>query len=86
MKINKKITSALGMPKEVTLNYPKITVLGEESAVVENHKGLIELSQTLIRLNTGMYLLKITGENLDIKRITDDEVEITGKITGIIMS
>jgi len=33
-----------------------------------------------------MYLLKITGENLDIKRITDDEVEITGKITGIIMS
>ena len=86
MKINKKITSILDMPKEVTLNYPKITVLGEESVVVENHKGLIELSQTVIRLNTTMYLLKITGENLDIKSITGDDIEIVGKIPGIIMS
>lgn len=86
MRINKKLTSILDMPKEVTLNYPKITVLGEESVTVENHKGLIELSQTLIRLNTPMYLLKITGENLDIKSITGDDVEITGKITGIIMT
>ena len=86
MKIYKKISDILDMPKEVTLNYPKITVLGEESVVVENHKGLIELSQTAIRLNTSMYLLKITGENLDIKSITGDDVEIIGKITGIIMS
>lgn len=86
MKINKKLTSILDMPKEVTLNYPKVTVLGEESVCVENHKGLIELSQTVIRLNTSMYLLKITGENLDIKSITGDDIEITGKITGIIMS
>ena len=86
MKLNKKITNILDMPKEVTLNYPKITVMGEESVCVENHKGLIELSQTVIRLNTSMYLLKITGENLDIKSITGDDIEISGKITGIIMS
>ena len=86
MKINKRITDILDMPKEVTLNYPKITVLGEESVCIENHKGLIELSQSVIRLNTSMYLLKITGENLDIKSITGEDMEITGKITGIIMS
>ena len=86
MKIYKKISDILDMPKEVTLNYPKITVLGEESVEVENHKGLLELSQSVIRLNTSMYLLKITGENLDIKSITGDDVEIIGKITGIIMS
>lgn len=86
MKINRKITDILDMPKEVTLNYPKITLLGEESVVVENHKGLVELSQTSIRLNTSMYLLKITGENLDIKSITSEDIEIIGKITGIIMS
>ena len=86
MKINKMISDALDMPKEVTLNYPKITLLGEESVCVENHKGLLELSRTVIRLNTTMYLLKITGENLDIKSITGDDIEIIGKITGIIMS
>lgn len=86
MKINKKITDILDMPKEVTLNYPKVTLLGEESVVVENHKGLVELSQTVIRLNTSMYLIKITGENLDIKSITGEDIEIIGKITGIIMS
>lgn len=86
MKINKRVTAVLDLPKEVTLDYPKITVMGDESIVVENHKGLIELSQTVIRLNTKLYLLKICGENLDIKNISEDEIEIVGKITGIIMS
>jgi len=86
MKINKKITSALDMPKEVMLDYPKITIMGEESIVVENHKGLIELSQTVIRLNTKIYIIKISGENLDIKSISQDDIEIEGKITGVIMS
>ena len=86
MKINKKITSILDMPKEVMLDYPKITVMGEESVIVENHTGLIELSQTVIRLNTKLYLLKISGENLDIKSISQDDMEIVGKITGVTMS
>lgn len=86
MKINKNFIPIFDMPKEVMLNYPKITVVGEERVVVENHKGLIELSQTVIRLNTSMYLLKITGENLDIKSITGEDIEVIGKITGIIMS
>lgn len=86
MRINKKITAVLDLPQEVTLDYPKIIVTGDESIIVENHKGLIELSQTVIRLNTKIYILKITGENLDIKSISEEEIEITGRITGIIMS
>ncbi|MBQ2897302.1 MAG: sporulation protein YqfC [Clostridia bacterium] len=86
MRINKKITSMLDLPKEVTLDYPKITIIGDESIVVENHKGLIELSQTVIRLNTKIFILKICGENLDIKSISEDEIEIVGRITGTIMS
>lgn len=86
MKINKKLTSALDMPQEVMLDYPRITIVGEESVVIENHTGLIELSQTIIRLNTKQYLLKISGENLDIKSISQDDIEIAGKITGVTMS
>ncbi len=86
MKIYKKITNALELPKEVTLDYPKITLMGDESLTVENHKGLIEFSQTVIRLNTKIYILKVSGENLDIKNISEDEIEIFGRITALTMS
>ena len=86
MKIYKKITNALDLPKEVTLDYPKITLMGDEGLTVENHKGLIEFSQTVIRLNTKIYILKVSGENLDIKNISEDEIEIFGRITALTMS
>ena len=86
MGLNKRITSALNLPKEVTLDYPKITVIGEESVIIENHKGILEFSEDIIKLNTKLYILKIEGQKLNIRFITNDEMEIVGKRTGIVMS
>ena len=68
-KIREKISNTFELPKE------QITV--------ENHKGIVEYSEELIRINTGSGIMKLCGRRLAIKTILQEEITITGEITGI---
>ncbi len=85
MGIKEKLAEKSGLPKEIVLNYPKLTLIGENELDVENYKGIIEYSQDKIRLNTFLYVLKIEGEGLELKYVTDECISIKGKITAILM-
>lgn len=81
--LREKVAEAVELPKEVMLAMPKITVLAGKEAAVENYKGVIELSRERIRLYTGAGILCLTGENLDIAAITDEDIAIQGAIGKI---
>ncbi len=81
--IREKVADAMELPKEIALSMPKITVLAGKEASVENYKGVIELSREKIRLYTAAGILNLTGENLDISAITDEDVTIQGIISKI---
>lgn len=83
MKIKEKLARNAGLPKEIVLNYPKLVLIGENELDIENYKGVIEYSDTLIRLNTYLYILRIDGENLEITSITNDFISVSGKIKSI---
>lgn len=74
---------ALDLPKDVVLNLPKITVIGETDVVVENFCGVLEYTADCIRLNLRQSILTVRGSGLDIRSITDEDVGITGRITAI---
>lgn len=82
-KIKEKITEALELPKEILLNISKMTIIGNQELVIENYKGVVEYSSTLIRINTGNSLLKITGRNLNIKEISSEDIKITGRFGSL---
>lgn len=84
MKIKEKLSDALDMPKDVTMNYPRMTVTGKENLYLENFRGIVEFSSDLIRLNTQTHMLKITGRNLYIKQMTGDDIEVCGELFSII--
>jgi len=85
MGVKEKLAEKSGLPKEIILNYPKLVLVGEQELEIENYKGIVEYSDTLIRLNTFLYVLKIEGENLCINLVTADYISIRGKIKGIQM-
>lgn len=82
-KIKKSISDALELPKDITLDIPKVTFLGTESVSVENHKGMISYSDNQIRINTVCGILIISGQRLSIKSIVQEEIIITGKIISV---
>ena len=61
----------------------KIIIIGTGQVTVENHKGIIEYSEELIRINTGSSVMKLCGKHLSIKTILQEEITITGEITNI---
>lgn len=83
MAFKEKLTEKTGLPKEIVLDYPKITLTGENQLEVENYKGIIEYSETKIRLNTFLYILIIEGNGLCFEHITGSFVSVRGKITNI---
>lgn len=83
MKLRETISDALELPKDTFLNLPRIILTGSREVYIENYKGIIEYTDTLMRLNTGARLLKITGTGLGIVSIGADDITVGGEISSV---
>lgn len=81
--IKERLTETLELPKEIILDVPRITVIGNIDIIIENYKGVFEYSDNRIRINTIQGIIKIEGLGLQIKEIVSEEVSINGKIHKI---
>ncbi len=79
-EIKKSIADILELPQDIMLDLPKITMIGNLQIYVENHKGIIEYSSTRVRIFTKCGVLRITGKNLLLKRIVQEEIVLVGEI------
>lgn len=80
VKLKEKVTEILELPKEVVLNVPRMTLVGNGNLVIENYKGIIEYDDKRVRINTGVGIVKIIGDRLVIKEITSEDIMIDGEI------
>ena len=83
-KIRKKLNSLIDLPSEVIFNTPKITLDSNEKVWIENFKGLIEFTDTFVRVNTSLYTVIVEGKSLSINYMTKEEICIFGLIKNII--
>lgn len=78
-----RITEASGMPKDVILGVPLVTVIGQNETCIENYRGILEYTDKLIRIQTKLGKIHVLGTNLQIERYTNDEMKIIGHISII---
>lgn len=77
------ISEKLDLPKDVILNLPKITILGNTEITIENHKGIILFEKNIIKINTKVKVVNIEGDNFEILYIADATITISGKFKSI---
>ncbi len=82
-RMKENISDALEIPKDILLDLPKITFIGNLQVNIENHKGIIEYATDNIRVKIKDGILKVTGVDLTIKTIISEEIIISGKIASI---
>lgn len=82
MNLN-KVNEILDLPMEVGTNIPKITMTGFNEIIIENYKGIIEYEEFFIRISTYIGNININGFELKLNQMTDESVNITGKIENI---
>lgn len=78
-----KLERFLEIPKEISSNESKITIMGFNEMLIENYKGILEYQDFFIRLKTYTGIININGFNLNLNEMTSDDVMITGKIESI---
>ena len=82
-KNKNRFEGILEMPKEIYTNFPKLTVVGFEEMIIENYKSILEYEEFFVRINTYIGVININGFNLNLEKMTNDDIKITGKIESI---
>lgn len=77
------ISEILELPKDIIMDLPKVTIIGNIQIYISNHKGIIEYSLNTIRINTNNGVIKIIGEDLHIRTIMSEEIIVVGYIEKI---
>lgn len=82
-KVKKRMADAFDLPPDIVLGLPKITLIGRIQLYIENHKGitLYEKEKIRIRVNDGDIV--ITGNDLNLRTVYNDDIFIEGVIASI---
>lgn len=75
-----KFGEMLDMPVDIVKDCYRMTVIGNESILLENHRGIMEYEENVIRFNNNV---NVFGSDLKIEEITDDDILIAGSIKNI---
>ncbi len=76
--MKEQITNSLGLPKDIMLHSSILTITGRNEAFVENYRGIIEYTDTVLKLQTKTCKIRITGKNIVIDYFTNDDMKIKG--------
>ena len=77
------LQNAFDLPTGALAGFPQIALSGNREAVVEGCTGVLEYSDTRIRLGFGKMMLQFTGRNLQIRCMSGENVIVDGFFTGI---
>ena len=72
------LSEKFDLPKDVTMNLPEITIIGNSEITIENHKGIILFERSIIKINTKDKIINIEGENFEILYIGESTITISG--------
>jgi sporulation protein YqfC len=71
------LANYLELPKDLLMNLPRITLVGDMQLHIENHRGIIEYTKEKIRISISI------GEVLMLRNIFPDEIAVEGKIKAL---
>lgn len=82
-KWRRRLADLLELPREIVLNLPKVTIIGNLQCYLENHRGVIEYTAERVRVSVNGGEVIIDGRDLVIRYMTDDEIAIDGSVNRV---
>ena len=76
----KRFALSLGLPEDSTGDCARVTLVGQSAALVEGQHGVIELTESRVRLRTGRGVLSVLGEGLRLRELSVDAALIEGHV------
>ena len=77
------VIDTLELPKDIFCGLPLLSMEGNRSLCITNHRGIIRYSHETIVVASRSYGIEVTGRELMIPRFTQDILEITGYMESV---
>ena len=77
------LSNNLKLPADILVGAPILTATGKNQLCLENYKGIIEYTGSIIRVQTKVCKINIEGKDLNIEYFTEEEMRISGIINAI---
>lgn len=71
------------LPGELVPGQPLLELAGQNRALVEGHRGIVEYGRERIRVRVKFGIICICGTGLELTRMTGSQLVISGQIGGI---
>ena len=71
------------LPADALAGLPKLELVGDRELWVENHRGILSYGDREIHISGGAFLIRVEGEELELRAMTGVELLITGHIVQI---
>ncbi|MDY5083933.1 MAG: YabP/YqfC family sporulation protein [Candidatus Limivicinus sp.] len=78
-----ELADKLELPEDVLLGSAKLTVTGGRSAVIENHRGVLEYNAERIVVAVPRGKVCLDGTGLRLKAMNKNELLVGGRIRNI---
>lgn len=73
------VADTMRIPKDVAMDLPRVSVCGDREIFIENHKGLLEYTDTDIRIKMRDGIIHISGDGLRIIVMEYERMVIDGR-------
>lgn len=71
------------LAEDLNMLIPRIEIWGDRRVSIENHEGILEYGQEIMRIKCGRMVVKICGEDLELRNATLTDLSVTGRIISV---
>ncbi len=68
---------------DLNMLLPRIEIQGDRQVIIENHEGILEYSNEVMRIKCGRLMVKISGEGLELGNVTLTDLTVAGRIISV---
>ena len=79
----KEALERLELPVNIAAGVARIELLGNRELYMDRHRGVLAYTTEAVDVNGGGVVVRVRGQDLQLLVMTEQELRITGKISGI---
>ena len=82
-RLLERTAEALELPGDVVAGLPRVELTGDRELRMENHRGILTYGSQEIQISGGRLVVKVRGEDLELRAMNAGELLITGTLRGV---
>lgn len=82
-RLLERTAEALELPGDVVAGLPRVELTGDRELRMENHRGILAYGSQEIQISGGRLVVKVRGEDLELRAMNAGELLITGTLRGV---